>query len=138
MNDRHAYDQFLFSLVTKFTHRAQPHIRSLWADLMELEEARDAHTLRVVREQTLRRVQALGRAAHAVSADEVEALSRTLVLLVANVTDVKGARHRESFDSLYGKMRELTEALYAVHATPSVVGSDCHPTESELVESYAN
>ncbi len=34
-----AYDRFLSSLLSEFKRKAQPEVRSLWADLMELEEA---------------------------------------------------------------------------------------------------
>jgi hypothetical protein len=138
MNDMHVYDRFLFTLRTVFTRRAQPHLRSLWADLMELEEAPDAHAFRVARDQTLRRLQVLGRAARAVEADEVEALGRTLAELVTTVTDARDAKRQELFDSLHEKMRELVEASYAIQATPSAVGRNRRPAESELVESYAS
>jgi len=139
MNDEmHEYDRFLFSLVTEFTRRALPQIRSLWADLMELEEASDPHALRVARAQTLRRLQILRQAARAVDAAQVQSLSQTLAQSVVTVPDERNAHRQELFEFLYQTMRELTEALYVIQAVPSAMGQNGHPTESELVDSYAN
>jgi len=131
------YDRFLFSLAREFTLRAQPHLRSLWADVMELEEATGEHALCVAREQTMRRVRTLGWAAHAVNAREVQALSQTVEQLVAAMAPTPGATRFEFFGALEQKMTNLTEALYAIKTQTPPSELEGQPTESELVESCA-
>src|SRR6266850_7937252 len=124
------YDQLLYSLTAEFKLRAHPLLRSVWADLMELEEAMDEPKLRDVREQARQRILALGQAACAANARDVQAHSQALAQLVTTVTPARDADHHELFDTLYQKMRELTEALYATQATPPVSGRASHPTEA--------
>jgi hypothetical protein len=131
------YDRFLSSLAREFTLRAQPHLRSLWADVMELEEATDEHALSVAREQTMRRVRVLGRAAHAANAREMQALSQTVEQLVATLAPAPGATRFEFFGVLDQKMTKLTEALYAIKVETPPSKPEGQPTEDELVESYA-
>jgi hypothetical protein len=131
------YDRFLFSLTREFTLRAQPHLRSLWADVLELEEAADERALSVARDQTLRRVRTLGWAARAANAREVQALSQTVEQLVATLAPAPGATHFEFFGVLDQKMTKLTEALYAINVTTPPSEPEGQPTECELVESYA-
>jgi predicted component of type VI protein secretion system len=135
--NKNEYDRFLSSLSREFTLRAQPHLRSLWADVMELEEADDEHALAAAREQTIRRVRILGRAALAANALEVQTLSQTVERLVATMAPVPGGTRFEFFGLLDQKMTKLAEALYAIQVAtpPSEPGGE--PTESELVESFA-
>jgi hypothetical protein len=138
MNENeYEYDRFRFSLTREFTLRAQPHLRSLWADVMELEEATDEHALSVAREQTMRRVRTLGWAACAVDIPEVQALSQTVEQLVATMAPAPGATRFEFFGVLDQQMTKLTEALYAIDVTtpPSEPGGQ--PRERELAESCA-
>jgi hypothetical protein len=132
------YDPLRFSLMTEFTLKAGPHLRSLWADLMEMEAAADEAALSVAREQAVRRLLALGAAAGAVNAQEVRTLSHTLRLLVTTATQVRDATNYECFDALYKKMRELTEALYAIKPPPPLSERERQPAESALVESCAD
>jgi hypothetical protein len=136
MNEKE-YDRFLFSLAREFTLRAQPHLRSLWADVLELEEATDEHALSVAREQTMRRVRTLGRAARAVNARDVQALSQTVEQLVATMAPAPGATRFEFFGLLDQKMTRLTEALYAINAETPPSEPAGQPMERELVESCA-
>jgi hypothetical protein len=131
------YDRFLFSLTREFTLRAQPHLRSLWADVMELEEATDEHTLSIAREQTMRRVRTLGRAARAINAREVQALSQTVEQLVATMATAPGATRFEFFGVLDQKMTKLAEALYAINTATLPSEPEGQLTKGELVESYA-
>jgi len=120
--------------MNEFALKAGPHLRSLWADLMEMEAADEA-TLSVAREQAVRRLLALGAAAGAVNAQEVRTLSHTLRLLVTTAAQVRDATNYECFDALYKKMRELTEALYAIKAPPPLSERERQPVETELVGS---
>jgi len=104
--------------MTEFKLKAEPHLRSLWADLMKMEAAADESTLFVAREQALRRLLALSSAAGAANAREVQTLGHALRLLVITITQVRDATNYECFDALYKKMRELAEALYAIKAPP--------------------
>jgi hypothetical protein len=126
------YDPLRFSLMTEFKLKAEPHLRSLWADLMELEAAADQSTLFVAREQALRRLLALSSAAGAANAREVQTLGHALRLLVITITQVRDATNYECFDSLYKKMRELAEALYAIKAPP-LSERERQPAETALV-----
>jgi hypothetical protein len=135
--NKNEYDRFLFSLTREFTLRAQPHLRSLWADVMELEEATNEHALSVAREQTMRRVRTLGRAARAANARDVQALSQTVEQLVAAMAPAPGATRFEFFGVLDQKMTKLTEALYAINVAAPPSEPEGQPTEGELVESHA-
>ncbi len=132
------YDQLRFSLLTGFKLKAEPHLRSLGADLMELEAAADEFTLSVARQQALRRLLALSSAAGAANAREVQTLSHALSLLVITITQVRDATHDECFDALHKKMRELTEALCAIKAPPPLSERKRQLAETALVEFSAN
>lgn len=126
------YDPLRFSLMTEFKLKAEPHLRSLWADLMELEAASDESTHFVAREQALRRLLALSSAAGAANAREVQTLGHALRLLVITITQVRDATNYECFDALYKKMCELAEALYAIKAPP-LSERERQPAETALV-----
>jgi len=132
------YAQLRVSLMTEFTLKAGPHLRSLWADLIEMEAAADESTLSAAREQALRRLLALSAAAGAANAHDVQTLGHTLRLLVMTTTHVRDATHHECFDALCRTMRELTESLYAITAPPPLSGRERQPAESALVESCAD
>jgi hypothetical protein len=131
------YDPLRFSLTTEFTLKAGPHLRSLGADLMELEAAADESTLVAAREQALRRLLALSSAAGAANAHEVQTLAHALRLLIMTTTHVRDASNYGCFDALYKKMRELTEAVHAIKAPP-VSERERQPAETALVEFSAN
>jgi len=127
------YDHLRFSLMTGFKLKAEPHLRSLWADLMELEAAADESALFVAREQALRRLLALSSAAGAANARKVQTLGHALRHLVNTTTQVRDATNYECFDALYKKTRELTEALYAIKAPPPLSECERQPAETALV-----
>lgn len=132
------YDQLRFSLMTEFKIQAAPHLRSLWADLMEMEAAADESALFAARGQASRRLLALSSAAGAADAQEVQVLSRALRLSVMTITRVRSATNCEGFDVLYKKTLELTEALYAIKVPPPLSERERQPAEKALVESYAD
>ena len=132
-----AYGQLRFSLMTEFKLKAEPQLRSLWADLMELEAAADAFALFVAREQALRRLRALSSAAGAANAREVHTLCDALSLLVDTATQVRDATNYECFDALYKKTRELTGALSAIKAPPPLSERQRQSAETALFESGA-
>jgi hypothetical protein len=132
------YEQLRFSLLTEFKLKAEPHLRSLWADLMEMEAASDESALYVARGQALRRLLALSSAAGAANANEVRMLSRALGFLVATATQVRDTTNYERFDALYKKARKLTEALYAIKTPPPLSERERQPTEAALVPSCAD
>lgn len=119
--------------------QAQPHLRSLWADVMELEGATDEPTLLLAREQTLHRVVALGRAARAAHAHGVAALSQALASLVTAVGHAPDTTREEAFAGLRQKMTEITGALYGIHRDAATGPHAEEPTEGmELVGCGAN
>lgn len=132
------YDHLRYSIISEFKHRAEPNLRCLWADLMELEAATDESALFVARGQASRRLLALGSAAGAANAQEVRILSQALRLLVINTMQVRDEINYEYFDALYQKMRELTEALYAINAPSPLPERRRQPAETALVEFSAN
>jgi hypothetical protein len=133
------YDRFLSTLADEFRLQAQPRLRSLWADVMELEEATHEPAFSAAREQTMHRVLALGRAARAVHAHEVRALSQALARLVTTVACTPDATRTETFATLYQKMTEMTEALYGLHTHAVTGGDDGVPAEEmELAGCGAN
>jgi len=132
------YDHLRFSIITEFRRKAEPYLQSLWADLMELEAAADESSLFVARVQASRRLLALGSAAGAANAQEVRILCQMLRLLVVNTTQVRDAINYEVFDSLYKKMRDLTEALYAIEAPSSLPERKRQPIETAVTEFSAN
>jgi hypothetical protein len=132
------YDQLRFSLLAELKLKAEPHLRFLWADLMALEAAADESALFVARGQASQRLLALSSAADAANAREVQSLSRALRLLVITTTPVRDATSYECFDALHKKMRELTEALYAIKASRPLSEHERQPAETAFVEFSAN
>ena len=118
------YDRFRSSLLTEFKLKAQPHVRSLWADVVELEEARDEHAFAAALQQALHRVRVLERAAGAANAQAVQTLSETIADMLSALTSVQTAARPGSLDELHRTMNKLTEALYSINAA--------------LIESYAD
>jgi|ERR1700733_12463800 hypothetical protein len=105
------YDRFQTMLLTEFKRKAQPQVRSLWADLMELMEATSEPAFAAAREQALRRNHILGRAAGAANAPTVQSLSNTLELTLRVLAQTPGAARPGLIDALYQTMNRLTEAL---------------------------
>lgn len=132
------YDRFLSSLLSEFKRKAPPQVRSLWADLMELEEATDERALSAAREQALRRIRVLGRAAGAAKAQQVQSLSQALELRLGALTQGRAAVRPELFEGLDDTMRELAEALYSIDAEDAITEPADQPTEMALVESFAD
>jgi transcriptional regulator NrdR family protein len=119
--------------MTEFRFKAESHLGSLWANLMEMEAAVDESTLSEAREQALCRLLALSLAAGAANAREVQTLGHTLMLLVIKTTRVRDATNYARFDALYKKTRELTEALHAIKAPPPLSECERQPAETALV-----
>jgi hypothetical protein len=132
------YDHLRFSVIAEFKRKAEPYLQSLWADLMELEAAADESALFVARVQASRRLLAIGSAAGAANAQEVRILCQMLRLLVVNTTQVRDVINYEVFDSLYKKMRELTEALYAIQAPSPLPERKRQPAEPAFAEFSVN
>jgi hypothetical protein len=132
------YDRFLSSLLSEFKRKAPPHVRSLWADLMELEEAKDERALSAAREQAMRRIRVLGRAAGAANAHQVQSLGQTLELMLEVLTQAPAAARPGLFESLYETMRKLDGALYSIDVEAHVSEHAGQPTEMTLVESCAD
>jgi hypothetical protein len=133
------YDRFLSTLANEFRMQAPPHLRSLWADVMELEEARDGQAFSVARKSTMRRVLTLSRAARAGHAHEVRALSQDLARLVTSMAHTPDPTRAEAFAVLYQKMTEITEAVYGIHTDTSTGRHAEEPDEEmELVGCGSN
>ena len=132
------YERFLSSLVTEFKQQAPPQICSLWADLMELEEATDERAFSAAHDQVLCRIYELGCAATAAGAHPVPSLSRSLELKLRALTRARVATHAESVESLHRTMNQLAEVLYSIDATVPVPENTNQPTETLLVESCAD
>lgn len=119
------YDRFQLSLSTEFKLRAQPHIRSLWADLEELREATDQPVCSATLRQALRRIHALERAACAVGAHEVQALSQVLESALAALPCARGATRSKLFKTADQTMNRLTEALFLIKLeSPALAGAE--------------
>jgi hypothetical protein len=129
------YNRLLVSLLTEFKHQAQPHIRSLWADLLELEEATGERALSAAREQSLRRIRVLEWAAHAANAGEVQAISQTLEHMVATVPTARDGSRPELFEALHETMTKLTESLCWIEMTATTGEQACRQPGEALVES---
>ena len=132
------YDRFLSSLLSEFKRKAQPEIRSLWADLMELAEARDERALSTACQQALRRTQILGRAAGAANAQEVRSQTHALEVRLGVLTQARAAARPELFEGLYASQRQLAETLYSIDVEAPDPENTRQPTETLLVESCAN
>jgi len=129
------YEQFLSSLTREFKQQAPPRFRSLWADLVELEEATDERSFSATQNQALRRIHALGCAARAALAHPVPSLSRSLELRLRTLTREHAATHSESIEALHRTMNQLGEALYSIEDGPHVPENTNQPTETLLVGS---
>lgn len=127
------YDRFLSTLLSEFKRRAPPQVRSLWADLMELAEATDERALFAARGQALRRIRVLGRAASAANAHQVQSLGQAIEHTLEALTQARAAARPELIEGLYGTMRRLAEALYAIDAEAPVLEYDGQSAEMELV-----
>jgi len=132
------YERLLSSLVTEFKQQAPPQIRSLWADLMELEEATDERAFSAAHNQVLRRIYDLGCAATAAGAHPVPSLSRSLELKLRALTRARVATHPESVEELHRTMNQLAEVLYSIDTAVPVPENTNQPTEALLVESCAD
>ena len=132
------YDRFLSSLLSEFKRKAQPQVRSLWADLMELAEAIDERALSAAREQALRRIRVLGRAASAAHADQVQSPSQEIELMLGSLTQAPAAARPQLLEGLYETMRKLTGAVYSIDAEAPASEHDGQPTGMTLVESCAD
>jgi hypothetical protein len=129
------YERLLSSLVTEFKQKAPSQFRSLWADLMELEDATDERMFSVAHDQALRRTRALGCAAKAAGAHPVPSLSRSLELKLCSLTRADAGTHPESIETVHRTMNQLAEALYLIDATARAPENANQPTETLLVES---
>jgi chemotaxis protein histidine kinase CheA len=129
------YDRFLSSLLSEFKRKAQPQVRSLWADLMELEEAIDERALSMAREQALRRIHVLGQAADASQAHPVRSLSQTLEHMLGALTQTRAATCPELFTHLHGTIWMLADTLYSMDVEAPASERADQPTEPMLVES---
>jgi hypothetical protein len=131
------YDRFQSSLLSEFKRKAQPHVRSLWADLMELSEVTTERSLSTARAQALQRIRVLERAAGAANAHHVRSLSQALELMLDDITQVLPVARPELFEALCETMRKLTEALYSIDAEAHIFEAD-QPTEMALAGSCAD
>lgn len=132
------YDRFLSSLLLEFQRKAQSQVRSLWADLMELEEAIDERAFSAAREQALQRIRVLGRAANAANARPVRYLSRSLELTLGALMQTRAVACPKLFTRLYESMWMLARALYAIDADAPVPAHARQAGELTLVESCAD
>ena len=129
------YERLLASLITEFKQEAPPRFRSLWADVMELEEAKDERGFSAARDQALRRISALDRAATAAGAHPVPSLSCFLELKVRALTRADVGTRPESIEMVHRTMDQLAEALYSINPVTHVPENANQPTEMLLVES---
>jgi hypothetical protein len=130
-----AYDWFLSSLLSEFKRRAQPQVRSLWDDLMELEVPVDKQGFLAAHKHALRRIHVLGRAASAVNAHHVLSLDQTLEFMLGAFTQAPAAARPELFESLYETMRELTGAVCSIDAEALLSAHTGQSTKMTFVES---
>ena len=133
------YDRLRSTLTREFRTQAQPCLRSLWADVMELEEAADEPAFLEAREQILHRILALGRAAAAAHIHPVPAHCEALTRHVAAVGCAPDTVRAEAFAALYREMTAITGVLYGIHVE-AVTGSRAKKSteEMELVGCGAN
>jgi hypothetical protein len=132
------YDRFLFSLLSEFKRKAQPEVRSLWADLMELAEATDERALSVASEQALRRIRILRRAAGAANAGQVQCHNRALEIRLRTLTQEPAVACPELFEDLYGTMRKLVGAQCSIDAKSTISEYASQPPEMALVDVCAD
>lgn len=129
------YERLLSSLAREFKQKAPPQFRSLWADLMELEEAADDLTFSDAHGHALRRIHALECAANATRAHPVQSLGRSLELELRALTYARAATHPESLEALHRAMNRLAEVLYSGDEVAPVQKETNAPTETLLIES---
>jgi hypothetical protein len=132
------YDRFLSSLLSEFKRKAQPQVRSLWADLMELEEAIDEPAFAAAREQALHRIRVLGRVANSANAHPVRSLSQSLKLTLGGLMQTRAATRPELFTRLHETLWMLAATLYSIDADAPVSEHARQPDELTLVESCAD
>jgi len=132
------YERLLSSLAREFKQKAPSQFRSLWADLMELEEATDEKAFTAAHDQALRRIHALESAAHAARVHPISSLSRSLELKLRVLPRASAVTHLESLETLHRAMNQLAEALYASDAAALNPETTNQPTETSLVESCVN
>jgi hypothetical protein len=131
------YIRFQFALSAEFKRKAQPQVRSLWADLMELTEATDEAAFVTACEQALCRNYVLGRAACAANARTVKPLSNTLELMLCVLTQTHAAARPGLFDALYQTMNRLTEALYQIDTEDRLTEDDAESGDLAELVSFA-
>jgi hypothetical protein len=129
------YDRFLSSLLSEFKRQAQPQVRSLWADLMELEEAIDETAFAAARERAVHRIRVLGRAANAANAHPVRSLSQSLKLTLGALMPTRAAACPELFTRLYETIWMLADTLYSMDGEAPVSEHAWQPDKLTLVES---
>jgi hypothetical protein len=129
------YDQFLSSLSSELKRRAQPLIRSLWADLMEVAEATDERSVSAAGEQALRRIRILGRAVRAANAGQVQSRNQALELQLRVLMQAPVAARPGLLEGVYEAMRELARAQCSIDVEAPVLENTDQPTEALLVES---
>jgi hypothetical protein len=132
------YDQFLTLLLSDFKRRAQPLIRSLWADLKEVAEVADDRSISAASEQVLRRIRILGRAARAANAGQVQSHNQALELRLPALTQAPAAARPELLEGLYETTRELAGAQYSIDTETTVAERTGQPIEMTLVEACAD
>jgi hypothetical protein len=132
------YDRFLTLLLSDFERGAQPQIRSLWADLMEVAEATDERSFSAACEQALRRIRVLGRAARAANAGQVQSNNQALELRLRVLMQAPAAARPELFEGLYETMREVAGAECSIDPETTVAGHACQPSEMALVDACAD
>jgi hypothetical protein len=126
-------EHFLHSLLTEFKTEAQPHLRSLWADVEQLEEVTDERRRSLTLRHALHRTRALEWAAHSVNAHEIRALGRDLERMLADLAHAPPAVSRVSPAALRQTMNQLTEALCSVDAEPSTGVRASETSDAPLV-----
>jgi HPt (histidine-containing phosphotransfer) domain-containing protein len=131
------YERLLSTLAKEFKQKAPPQFRSLWADLMELEEATDDLAFSTAHDHALRRIHALECAAKATQANPVQSLGRSLELELRALNYTRAASHPEYFGALRQTMNRIAEALYTGDETAPLSEKSNQPAE-ELVESYVD
>jgi hypothetical protein len=130
------HDQFLSSLLSEFKRKAQPQVRSLWADLMELEEAMDERSLSAARDQALRRIRVLGQAANAANAHPVRSLNQALEHRLGALTQARATACPELFTRLHEIVWLLADAVYSIDTDVPATEPAGQPTERMLIESH--
>ena len=127
------YEHFLQLLLAEFKIEAQPHLRSLWADVEELGETMDERRRSLTLRHALHRTRVLELAAHSVNADEVRAIGRDLERMLADLAHAPTAVSRVSPAALHQTMNKLTEALCSIDVKPSAGVRASRTSDATLV-----